>query len=91
MSKYSTASVSKNLTLLSARSDGLRGPPLSATVPSPHSQSPALPSATPIHQTHSCHSSALDQAVPIKNSVSVPQSNMDSIKPGQVLIVYVLL
>ena len=74
------------LDLLSSKVCLVKGPPLSAMVPSPHSQSPALPSATPIHQTHSHCPSALGQDVPIKDGVSVPWNNASAIKPGQALI-----
>jgi len=75
-------SVSKNPSPLPTKSAWLRGPPLSATVPSPRSQSPALPSAIPIYHTHSRRPSAL----PIKDGVSVPQSNVGAVQLGQALI-----
>ncbi len=91
MSKSSTAAVSKNLALLPAKSAWLRGPPLSATVPNSCSQFPALPSATPIHQTHSHCPSALGQAVPIKDGVSVPRSNVSTVKQVKRLSFFVPL
>jgi hypothetical protein len=81
----STASVSKKPTLLSVKSAWLRGPP---TVPSPRSQSPPLPSATPTYQTHSRRSSALGQAVPIQDGVSLPWSNADALRSDQALVVH---
>ena len=81
MSK-SSVSVSKNPTPLPAKSAWSRGPP---TLPSPRSQSPALPSDTPIHQTHSRRPSALGQAVPM------PRSNVGAVTPGQALIVFCAL
>ncbi|KAF9485987.1 hypothetical protein BDN70DRAFT_870471 [Pholiota conissans] len=78
MSKSSTATAPKNPTQLPARSAWAKGPPQTATAPSPRSQSPAP--STPVHQTHSRRPSALGQGIPIKDGVSVPRSNIGSVK-----------
>ncbi|KAF8911486.1 hypothetical protein CPB84DRAFT_1722762 [Gymnopilus junonius] len=80
MSKSSTATAPKNPTPLSAKSAWARGPPQTATAPSPRSQSPAP--STPVHPTHSRRPSALGQGVPIKDGVSIPRSNVGAVKQG---------
>ncbi|KIJ65955.1 hypothetical protein HYDPIDRAFT_151661 [Hydnomerulius pinastri MD-312] len=81
MSKASTASA-KTPTLPSAWA---KGPPQNSnsSAPSPRSQSPAPPHApSPITASHSRRPSALGQGVPIKEGVSVPRTNVGSVRQG---------
>ncbi|TFK23170.1 hypothetical protein FA15DRAFT_670779 [Coprinopsis marcescibilis] len=72
MSKSSTTSTNKTLPAKSAWS---KGPP-QTSAPSPRSQSPALPAQPQPHLTHSRRPSALGQAIPIKDGVSIPRNNV---------------
>ncbi len=67
-----------------AKSAWLKGPPPSATTPSPRSQSPAP--STPVTQTHSRRSSTLGQAVPVNDGVSVSRPNMGAPKQSESLL-----
>jgi hypothetical protein len=82
MSKASTASAKTPTQLPSAWA---KGPPSNSnsSAPSPRSQSPALSHAPPpITASHSRRPSALGQGVPIKEGVSVPRSNVGSVRQG---------
>ncbi|KAF9222487.1 hypothetical protein BS17DRAFT_708821 [Gyrodon lividus] len=85
MSKASTAS-GKTPTPLPSQSAWAKGPPQnsnSSSAPSPRSQSPAPSHApSPITASHSRRPSALGQGVPIKEGVSVPRSNVGSVRQG---------
>ncbi|KAG6382037.1 hypothetical protein JVT61DRAFT_671 [Boletus reticuloceps] len=84
MSKASTASA-KTTAQLPSQSAWAKGPPLNSnsSAPSPRSQSPAFPHAPlPITISHSRRPSALGQGVPIKEGVSVPRSNVGSVRQG---------
>ncbi|EAU91617.1 eukaryotic initiation factor 4F subunit P130 [Coprinopsis cinerea okayama7 len=72
MSKSSTTSTNKSLPAKSAWS---KGPP-QTSAPSPRSQSPAPSAQSQPHLTHSRRPSALGQAIPIKDGVSVPRNNV---------------
>ncbi|KAJ3539538.1 hypothetical protein NMY22_g4691 [Coprinellus aureogranulatus] len=72
MSKSSTGTSAKPLPAKSAWS---KGPP-QTSAPSPRSQSPAPSAQSQSHLTHSRRPSALGQAVPIKDGVSIPRSNV---------------
>ncbi|KAF6760217.1 hypothetical protein DFP72DRAFT_883540 [Ephemerocybe angulata] len=72
MSKSSTGSSAKPLPAKSAWS---KGPP-QTSAPSPRSQSPAPSAQSQSHLTHSRRPSALGQAVPIKDGVSIPRNNV---------------
>ncbi|KAJ7030060.1 hypothetical protein C8F04DRAFT_1398149 [Mycena alexandri] len=81
MSKSSTATLPKIPTQLPTKSAWAKGPPQTASAPSPtRSQSPALPNAP--HLTHSRRPSALGQGVPIKDGVSIPRNNVGAVKQG---------
>ena len=81
MTKSSTETAPENPTPLPAKLAWARGPPQTATAPSPHSQDSPAPS-TPIHQTHSRRPSTLGQGIPIKDGVSVPRRNVGVVKQG---------
>ncbi|KAG9312204.1 hypothetical protein JVU11DRAFT_7502 [Chiua virens] len=84
MSKVSTASA-KSQTQLPSQSAWAKGPPANSNsaTPSPRSQSPALSHApSPIAASHSRRPSALGQGVPIKEGVSIPRSNVGSVRQG---------
>ena len=61
-----------------------KGPPSTSnsSAPSLRLQSPALSPLPPITASHSRRPSALGQGVPIKEGVSVPQSNVGSVRKG---------
>ncbi|KIJ05197.1 hypothetical protein PAXINDRAFT_103872, partial [Paxillus involutus ATCC 200175] len=85
MRKASTAS-GKTRTPLPSQSAWAKGPPQdngSSSAPSLCPRSPAPSHApSPITASHSRHPSTLGQGVPIKEGVSVPRSNVGSVRQG---------